>query len=184
MKTWMARAAGAAGIGLVVAACSSGSSTATSSPATSSTTTSSAAASPTATQASSPTASSQAAGTATVTLTAISGIPGKFLVGSTGRTLYLFEADKSGTSACSGACAAAWPPDTVTGAPTAGSGVNQALLGTIKRADGTMQVTYNGHPLYYFTADTASGAAHGQGVKAFGAGWYVVSATGSKIDTS
>jgi predicted lipoprotein with Yx(FWY)xxD motif len=180
MKYWMARAAGVAGIGLVVAACSSGSSTATSSPATS---TSSPAASP-ATQASSPAATGQAAGTAAVSLTAISGIPGKFLVGSTGRTLYLFEADKNGTSACSGACVAAWPPDTVTGAPTAGSGVNQALLGTIKRADGTMQVTYNGHPLYYFTADTASGAAHGQGVKAFGAGWYVVSATGSKIDTS
>jgi predicted lipoprotein with Yx(FWY)xxD motif len=184
MKYWMARVAGAAGIGLVAAACSSGSSTATSSPATSSTATSSAAASAAATQASSPVATGQAAGPATVSLTAISGIPGKFLVSSTGRTLYLFEADKNGTSACSGACASAWPPDTVTGAPTAGSGVNQAMLGTIKRADGTMQVTYNGHPLYYFTADTAGGAAHGQGVKAFGAGWYVVSAGGSKIDTS
>jgi predicted lipoprotein with Yx(FWY)xxD motif len=97
MKYWMARAAGVAGIGLVVAACSSGSSTATSSPATS---TSSAAASP-ATQASSPAATGQAAGTAAVSLTAIAGIPGKFLVGSTGRTLYLFEADKNGTSACS-----------------------------------------------------------------------------------
>ena len=187
MKYWMARAAGVAGIGLVMAACSSGSSTATSSPATSTTSaatsTSSAAASP-ATQASSPAATGQAAGTAAVSLTAISGIPGKFLVGSTGRTLYLFEADKNGTSACSGACAAAWPPDTVTGTPQAGSGVQQSLLGTIKRSDGTMQLTYNGHPLYYFTADTAGGAAHGQGVKAFGAGWYVVSATGSKIDTS
>jgi predicted lipoprotein with Yx(FWY)xxD motif len=181
MRYWMVRAAGAAGIGLVVAACSSAAttSTATSSPATSSATASSAA-----TQASSPAASGQAAGTASVSLTAISGIPGKFLVGSTGRSLYLFEADKNGASACSGACAAAWPPDTVTGAPTAGSGVSQALLGTIKRADGTMQVTYNGHPLYYFSADTAGGAAHGQGVKAFGAGWYVVSASGSKIDTS
>jgi predicted lipoprotein with Yx(FWY)xxD motif len=119
-----------------------------------------------------------------VSVHAISGIPGQALVGSTGRTLYLFEADKNGTSACSGACAAAWPPDTVTGAPRAGSGANQALLGTIKRPDGTMQVTYNGHPLYYFSADTSAGADHGQGVKAFGAGWYVVSASGSKIDTS
>ncbi len=65
-----------------------------------------------------------------------------------------------------------------------GSGVSQSLLGTITRADGTMQVTYDGHPLYYFTADTAAGTAHGQGVKAFGAEWYVVSASGSKIDTS
>jgi predicted lipoprotein with Yx(FWY)xxD motif len=105
-------------------------------------------------------------------------------VGSNGRTLYLFQADKNGTSACSGACAAAWLPDTVTGTPQAGSGVSQPLLGTITRADGTKQLTYNGHPLYYFTADSAGGTAHGQGVKAFGAEWYVVNASGSKIDTS
>ena len=167
MRNWIARAAGAAGIGLVAAACSSGSST-----------------TPT-THAGSPAATGLAnSAAATVSLRAISGIPGTALVGSNGRTLYLFQADKNGTSACSGACATAWPPDAVTGTPKAGSGVNQALLGTITRPDGTMQVTYNGHPLYYFTADTASGAAHGQGVKAFGAEWYVVSASGSKIDTS
>jgi predicted lipoprotein with Yx(FWY)xxD motif len=119
-----------------------------------------------------------------VSLAAISGIPGKALVGSNGRTLYLFQADKNGTSACSGACAAAWPPDTVTGTPQAGSGVSQSLLGTITRADGTMQLTYNGHPLYYFTADTGAGTAKGEGSKAFGAEWYVVGASGSKIDTS
>jgi predicted lipoprotein with Yx(FWY)xxD motif len=87
-------------------------------------------------------------------------------------------------SACTGACAAAWPPDTVTGTPQAGSGVSQSLLRTITRPDGTMQLTYNGHPLYYFTADTAAGTAHGQAVTAFGAEWYVVSASGRKIDTS
>ena len=77
-------------------------------------------------------------------------------------------------------------PDTRSTVPTpqAGSGVSQSLLGTITRADGTMQLTYDGHPLYYFTADTAGGTANGQGVKAFGAEWYVVSAAGSKIDTS
>jgi predicted lipoprotein with Yx(FWY)xxD motif len=105
-------------------------------------------------------------------------------VGSNGRTLYLFQADMHGTSTCTGACAAAWPPDIVTGQPQAGSGVSQALLGTITRPDGTGQVTYNGHPLYYFTADTAAGTAHGQAVKAFGAEWDVVGASGSKIDTS
>ena len=171
MTKWIARAVGVAGIGLLAAACSSGSSPATSSPA---------AAAPS----SSPAATGQASGAATVSLATISGIPGKALVSSSGRTLYLFEADKNGTSACSGACAAAWPPDTVTGTPQAGSGVSQSLLGTITRADGTMQLTYNGHPLYYFTADTAGGTAHGQAVKAFGAEWYVVSASGSKIDTS
>jgi predicted lipoprotein with Yx(FWY)xxD motif len=166
-------------MGLLLAACSSSSSTTTSSPATSSP-----AAAPAATQASSPAATSQAAGTALVSLAAISGIPGQALVGSNGRTLYLFQADKNGTSACSGACAAAWPPDIVTGTPQAGSGVNPSLLGTITRPDGTRQITYDGHPLYYFAADTAGGSAHGQGVKAFGAEWYVISASGRKIDTS
>ena len=171
MRNWMASVAGAAGIGLAVAACSS-------------TATSSTTASPAATNASSAAATAQAAGTASVSLRAISGVPGKALVGSNGRTLYLFEADKKGTSACTGACAAAWPPDIVTAQPQAGSGLNSALLGTITRPDGTMQVTYNGHPLYYFTADAAGGTAHGQGVKAFGAEWYVINASGSKIDTS
>jgi len=179
MRKWITSAVGVAGIGLMVAACSSGSSTTSSSPASSS-----AAAPPAATQASSPAATSQAAGTTTVSLASIAGIPGQALVGSNGRTLYLFQADKNGTSACSGACAAAWPPDIVTGTPQAGSGVSQALLGTITRPDGTTQLTYDGHPLYYFTADTAAGTAHGQGVKAFGAEWYVVNASGSKIDTS
>jgi predicted lipoprotein with Yx(FWY)xxD motif len=105
----------------------------------------------------------RASGAATVSLAAVSGIPGKALVGSDGHAVYLFEADKNGTSACSGACAAAWPPVTVTGAPKAGNGVSQALLGT---------------------ADTAAGTAQGQAVKAFGAEWYVVNASGSKIDTS
>ena len=178
MRNQIAIAIGAAGIGLVVAACSSGSSTASSSPASSS-----AAAAPAA-QASSPAATGGASSIVTVSLATVSGIPGKALVGSNGRTLYLFQADKSGTSACAGACAAAWPPFTVTGTPKAGSGVSQSLLGTITRPDGTMQLTYNGHPLYYFTADTAGGAAHGQAVRAFGAEWYVVGASGSKIDTS
>ncbi len=125
--------------------------------------------------------SSPAAAGATVSLAAISGIPGKALVGSNRHTLYLFEADTNGQSTCTGACAAAWPPDTVAGMPTAGSGVNQALLGTVKRSDGTTQVTYNHHPLYYFAGDTSAGTANGQGSTAFGAGWFVVNASGNKI---
>jgi len=172
----------AVGIGLVVGACSSGSSTTSSSPATTSPASSKAAA-PAATHASSPAAAGQASGAATVSLAAISGIPGKVLVGSNGRTMYLFEGDKSGASACSGACAAAWPPVTVSGTLKAGSGISQAELVTIKRSNGTMQLAYHGHPLYYFTGDSAVGTAHGQGLKAFGSDWYVVSASGSKVDT-
>ncbi len=161
MRNQTARIGGAVGIGLAVGACSSGSNTT-----------------------SSPAATGQASGTATLSLASLSGIPGKVLVGSNGRTMYLFEADKSGTSACSGACAANWPPVTVSGTPRAGSGVSQALIGTINRPDGTMQFTYHGHPLYYFTADTAAGTAHGQDVKAFGSEWYVVNASGSKVESS
>jgi predicted lipoprotein with Yx(FWY)xxD motif len=104
------------------------------------------------------------------------------LVDEDGKTLYLFEADKTSTSTCAGPCAAAWPPVTTNGAPQAGSGVDKSLLGTVKRDDGTEQVTYNGHPLYYFVGDTAAGMAKGQGSKAFGASWYVLNAKGSKID--
>jgi predicted lipoprotein with Yx(FWY)xxD motif len=178
MKNWIATAAVAAGIALAATACSSGSSS--SSPA-------APAASSATAQASSPyaTASASSSGStaAMIKLSSVSSIPGKFLVDAQGRTMYLFEADKSGTSTCSGACAAAWPPVTVSGSPQAGSGVDQALLGTVKRDDGTMQLTYNKHPLYYFAADTSAGQDHGQGSKEFGAGWYVVNAKGSKIDT-
>jgi predicted lipoprotein with Yx(FWY)xxD motif len=123
---------------------------------------------------------SPAAAGATVSLAAVRGIPGKVLVGSNRHTLYLFEADTHGTSTCTGGCASAWPPDTVTGMPRAGSGVRQALLGTVKRADGTTQVTYNHHPLYYFSGDPGAGTANGQGSMAFGAGWFVVNASGNK----
>ena len=107
---------------------------------------------------------------------------GHFLVDGSGRTLYLFEADKSSTSACYGQCAAVWPPLSSTVPALAETGVTTGLIGTSTRTDGTKQVTYNGHPLYYFVADKASGDTKGQGINNFGGGWYVVNATGSKID--
>lgn len=97
-------------------------------------------------------------------------------------TVYLFEKDKGTTSACEGECASAWPPVTTEGGPVAAGGAVSADLGTTKRADGTMQVTYKGHPLYFFEEDKDSGDAYGQGSKAFGAGWYVLKPSGSKID--
>ena len=109
---------------------------------------------------------------------------GTFLVDGQGKTLYLFEKDTGTTSTCTGACASAWPPFTTKGAPQAGSGVNTSMLGTTTRSDGSTEVTYHGHPLYYFAGDTGPGTTKGEGLKAFGAGWYVVNAAGNKIDNS
>ena len=104
-----------------------------------------------------------------------------FLTDSAGRALYQFGSDTKTMSTCSGACATAWPPLTVTGAPTAGAGATAADLATISRSDGTKQVTYAGHPLYYFSGDKAAGQINGEGSTAFGASWYVVSPTGQQI---
>jgi predicted lipoprotein with Yx(FWY)xxD motif len=108
---------------------------------------------------------------------------GNALVDSQGRTLYLFEADKGPMSTCNGACASLWPPDTTSGKPKAGPGVDPAKLGTTKRSDGTLEVTYNGHPLYRYAPDTKAGEDTGQGLNQFGAKWYVLAASGSKIDS-
>ena len=99
-------------------------------------------------------------------------------------TVYLFEADKGSTSSCSGACAKVWPPVIVSGSPKATSPAQMSLLGTTNRSDGTKQLTYKGHPLYYFIKDKDDGDAYGQGVKHFGGSWYVVAPSGSKIDNS
>ena len=107
---------------------------------------------------------------------------GRILVDGRGRTLYLFEQDTRGRSACSGACATYWPPLVVRGKPSAGRGVKSSLLGVVRRADGTKQVTYASHPLYRFVQDTKPGQTTGQDSQAFGAGWYVVSPAGRKIE--
>jgi predicted lipoprotein with Yx(FWY)xxD motif len=108
---------------------------------------------------------------------------GKILVDGRARTLYLFEKDKHGKSACSGACATNWPPLLTKGKPKAGSGAKASLLGTTKRSDGTTQVTYNKHPLYTFIADkNKPGSTKGEGLDAFGAEWYVLGSNGKKIE--
>jgi len=106
---------------------------------------------------------------------------GRMLVDRRGRTLYLFEADRNGKSACSGSCVSFWPPLVAKGKPKAGSGVAARLLGTIKRSDGRMQVTYAGHPLYTFSLDTRPGQTKGEGLNDFGAHWYAVGAKGRKL---
>jgi predicted lipoprotein with Yx(FWY)xxD motif len=97
-------------------------------------------------------------------------------------TVYLFEADKGQASTCTGECAIGWPP--VIGKPQAGGAAKASDLGTITRPDGATQVTYRGHPLYRFIKDKDDGDAYGQGSKAFGAGWYVLTPSGVKVDNS
>jgi predicted lipoprotein with Yx(FWY)xxD motif len=102
------------------------------------------------------------------------------LVDSKGFTVYDFHKDKGTTSACYGACAKGWPPLTTSGAPKAMSGAEASKLGTTERSDGTMQVTYAGHPLYTFVEDTKPGEAKGNDTSAFGAQWYALKANGEE----
>ena len=106
---------------------------------------------------------------------------GQILVDSQGRTLYLFKKDSGTKSACTGACASAWPPLRVTGKPTVGPGTNASLVATTKRSDGQPQVTDNGHPLYLYVGDKQPGDTNGQGVNAFGGGWFALSAAGNQV---
>jgi predicted lipoprotein with Yx(FWY)xxD motif len=102
------------------------------------------------------------------------------LVDSNGFTLYDFHKDKGTQSACYGACAQGWPPLTTSGAPQAMKGAEASKLGTTERTDGTMQVTYAGHPLYTFVEDSKPGEAKGNDVSAFGAQWYALKSSGEE----
>jgi predicted lipoprotein with Yx(FWY)xxD motif len=106
---------------------------------------------------------------------------GRILVDSKGITLYDFVKDKGGVSSCYGACAALWPPLITKGKPHAGPGVRASLLGTTKRKDGKLEVTYNHHPLYYFVTDREPGQTTGQAVNQFGGPWWVLSPAGKEI---
>ncbi len=136
----------------------------------------------------SPGGSSSAAGStsaaSSVTVKARTGPLGTFLADGSGRALYLFASDTSSASTCSGACAAAWPPLTAKGAVSGSDGAASTDLATITRQDGTKQVTYAGHPLYYFAGDSAAGQTNGQGVDGFGALWWLVAPSGQKITTA
>jgi predicted lipoprotein with Yx(FWY)xxD motif len=143
----------------------------------------SAAASPSA-PASSAAGSSASASTTGTVITTKSGSTGAFLTNASGRAVYLWAKDGMNMSACSGACAAAWPPVPATGQLTAAGGAKASDLGTITRSDGTKQVTYDGHALYYFAGDSAAGQTNGQGSDSFGAPWWLVAPTGAKITGS
>ena len=117
--------------------------------------------------------------TATVAVATNSTL-GQILVDGNGRTLYLFVADTT-TSTCYGQCAQYWPPLLTSGQPVAGTGANASLLGTTQRTDGSTEVTYAGHPLYYVLTDKNPGDATGQAVNNYGALWYVVGPDGKQI---
>jgi len=122
--------------------------------------------------------------TSAVALGAAALAPGPALVDGAGRTLYLFEADSPAMSACNGTCAQVWPPMLTHGSPVTVSGpLSSALVGSIAGSGGDRQVTYNGHPLYYYAGDKKSGDAHGQGLEQFGAPWYVLAPDGNEIDS-
>ena len=106
---------------------------------------------------------------------------GQVLVDSNGRTVYLFRKDDGMKSACSGACADAWPPVRAHGKPTVGAGADASQVGTTARTDGKPQVTYNGHPLYLYRGDEKPGDTTGQGSTGFGAAWYALSPAGNEI---
>lgn len=119
-------------------------------------------------------------GGAGVVSAAKAGDLGIVLVDSEGRTLYDFHKDKGSKSACYGACAAAWPPLLTEGQPQAQGGAQANMLGTTKRNDGTVQVTYNGWPLYTYLGDQKPGEANGNDVSQFGAQWYALQPDGEE----
>jgi predicted lipoprotein with Yx(FWY)xxD motif len=108
---------------------------------------------------------------------------GKDLAAANGHALYMFTADKAGASKCNGSCVSTWLPLLTGARPLAAkdSGVNAKLLGTIKRANHTLQVTYNGHPLYQFKGDRAPGSITGEGANQFRGKWYIVNTTGNSV---
>jgi predicted lipoprotein with Yx(FWY)xxD motif len=171
MRRFSARTAGfgvsVAAIALVAVACSSNSptaSTGTTPPAPAATT-----AAPTT---AAPPASSGSTGSSSVALKTASGSAGIWLTDQAGKTLYIYTKDTGTTSTCYGGCATAWPPLTATGSVTVtGQFTDQSLVGSTKRTDGSTQVTYGGHPLYYYQADSAAGETKGQGV---GGVWFIL----------
>ena len=111
----------------------------------------------------------------------LSATLGSILVDTAGMTLYIFTQDSPGTSTCYAGCDTYWPPLLTNGAPLAGTGVNASMLGTITRTDGSVQVTYNGWPLYYYIKDKVAGDVLGQG---FQSSWYGITPAGTKVTST
>jgi predicted lipoprotein with Yx(FWY)xxD motif len=127
------------------------------------------------------TSSAMPAGSAAEVATASVGDLGTVLVDGNGMTLYLFQSDTGSTSTCTGTCASTWPALTTSGSATTGGKADASMLGTSTRSDGTTQVTYDGHPLYLYSGDTAAGQANGEGI---GGIWFAVTTQGTPAKSS
>jgi predicted lipoprotein with Yx(FWY)xxD motif len=121
---------------------------------------------------------------AAATVMTQSGANGTYLTDAAGRTLYMFGKDSNGKSACTGSCAGEWPPYTTSGSPQASGSAKSAQLSASTRSDGSTQVTYAGHPLYYFAEDQAAGDMKGQGLNSFGGHWTAVTPAGTAFGAS
>jgi len=116
-----------------------------------------------------------------ITIKTVTGRDGTYLTDLSGRAIYMWLGDDARKSNCTSGCAIAWPPVVTGGAPRASGGARAANLGTIRRSDGPRQVTYKGHPLYYFEVDSGPGTTKGQGSGSFGARWWLVAPSGAAI---
>lgn len=152
----------AVGASLLLAACGSSSSPS---------------AAPSASKSASPSRAGLTVGTATDST-------GTYLTGASGRALYIWVADSTGKSACSGACAKLWPPLMASSTPRVTGGAQAADLSLITRPGGAMQVAYKGRPLYYYAGDTGAGSTNGQGSDQFGAKWWLISPSGGTVGSS
>jgi predicted lipoprotein with Yx(FWY)xxD motif len=106
---------------------------------------------------------------------------GQILVDTQGRTLYLFAKDTGPTSTCEGSCASYWPPVPVSGLPHAAGGAAAASIGVITGSGGSQQLSYAGHPLYYFVGHSKAGQTRGQALDQFGAKWFVLNSAGAAV---
>ena len=127
------------------------------------------------------TSTRSAAAIGRVTIKTVTGRDGTYLSDLSGRALYMWLGDGDGRSNCDSDCTGAWPPLITGSAPKASGGARLADLGTTRRSDGRLQVTYNGHPLYYFVVDSGPGTTKGQGSDSFGARWWLVAPSGAAI---
>jgi predicted lipoprotein with Yx(FWY)xxD motif len=131
-----------------------------------------------------PAAAGGGGGTAVVIKVGKAGDLGSVITDAQGMTVYDFHKDKGTTSSCYGACEGAWPPVITSGNAKATGGAKASLLGTTKRKDGSLQVTYNGHPLYTFVGDKKPGEANGNDFSEFGAQWYALEPNGEEPEDS